>query len=153
MSCAETSEIRIAGYSNLFRIRRNMTRAEGNDAFDKVLVGGGVGYRLVRVKFCILKELFGRPGYDETVMGIIWFWFVRPADPFTAVIKIVIPDQLIGIGKGVRLKIKRSVRCGSNLIGGCASGDYGNKCNQEKARRTALKHPPQHEVDGLDFRV
>src|SRR3954469_17396169 len=86
------------------------------------------------IKLCILKKLPGRPRHHETMMRVIRWRFVPLMDPFAVGIKVIIPNQSVGIRKRIRLKIKWS--CANEFLARTPAKRY-----QERPAKNRQKRP------------
>ena len=81
------------------------------------------------VKLRVLEKLPRRPGHDKTMMRVIGWRFVTLMNPFAVGIEVIIPNQIIAVGKRVRLKIKRP-RADKLLVARAAT-ESNQKCAAE----------------------
>lgn len=106
LGAAEIAEVGVAGNDDFAGIGEFAFRTAGEDAMDELTIGVGVGDGSGGIEAGVLKELARGTDDDEAVVGVIGFRVMRFADPFTMVVVVIIPDELVGVGEGVALEIE-----------------------------------------------
>lgn len=105
---AEAMQIRIAGDDDFFRFGREFGGVRGGDAANQFAIGGGIGDGEVGVETGVFEELLGGAGHDKAVMVIFRRGVARVTDPFAVFVIVIFPNQFVGIGEGIGLKIERA---------------------------------------------
>jgi hypothetical protein len=108
--CAEIVQVCVAWDSNPFFEGRLCAWARGEDLTDQAAVGQIIGGPGFRVEHGVGEELFGGSDDDETMVAVFGRRRSGFAAPPALGVPGILPNEFIGVGKGVLAKGEGTIR-------------------------------------------